>query len=88
MVEYSQVQVVYNIDDDSLKESDSIALGVSRFIEASREYDGHDLLSKDDKSEIESFLTSPITHEVVLRTQCGLEVVGIHIHDMLFEGTH
>ncbi|KAK1311249.1 hypothetical protein QJS10_CPA08g00924 [Acorus calamus] len=64
-------KVVYNIDEESLQDSDSIAIVVSGFIEASREYDGHDLLSEDDKSEIESFLTSPITHEVVLRTQCG-----------------
>ncbi|KAK1292813.1 hypothetical protein QJS10_CPB17g00718 [Acorus calamus] len=85
-VEDSQVQVVYNIDEESLQDSDSIALGVYGFIEASREYDGHDLLSEDDKSEIENFLTSPITHEVVLRTQCGTEVLGIYIHSILFEG--
>ncbi|KAK1270805.1 hypothetical protein QJS04_geneDACA004494 [Acorus gramineus] len=82
-VEDNQVQ---NINENSLQDSDSIALGVCGFNEASREYEGHDLLSEDDKSEIESFLTSPITHEVVLRIQCGTEVLGIHIHDMLFEG--
>ncbi|KAK1326104.1 hypothetical protein QJS10_CPA01g01853 [Acorus calamus] len=51
------LRVVYNIDEESLQDSDSIAIGVSGFIEASREYDRHDLLSEDDKSEIESRLT-------------------------------
>ncbi|KAK1292376.1 hypothetical protein QJS10_CPB17g00999 [Acorus calamus] len=48
--------VVYNIDEESLQDSDSIAIGVSGFIEASREYDGHDLLSEDNESEIERYV--------------------------------
>ncbi|KAK1315246.1 hypothetical protein QJS10_CPA06g01205 [Acorus calamus] len=77
---------MYNIKEDSQKESDSKNLGVSRFIEVSQKYDGHDLLSKDDKSEIESFLISPITHEAILTTLYGTKVLRSHIHDILFEG--
>ncbi|KAK1321415.1 hypothetical protein QJS10_CPA03g01125 [Acorus calamus] len=84
-VEPLKKKTVYNVDDDSLKGSEVIELDYG-FIEDRRDYDGHDLLSEDDKSQIEGFLSFPITHEAVLRTHRNTEVLGIHIHDILFDG--
>ncbi|KAK1286817.1 hypothetical protein QJS10_CPB20g00907 [Acorus calamus] len=84
-VEPLKKKTVYNVDDDSFKGSEVIELDYG-FIEDRRDYDGHDLLSEDDKSQIEGFLSFPITHEAVLRTHRNTEVLGIHIHDILFDG--
>ncbi|KAK1308732.1 hypothetical protein QJS10_CPA09g00995 [Acorus calamus] len=75
--------VVYNIESDSVQQSSSIRLGVPGVIEERRDYDGHDLLSDDEKR----FLSTPITYETVLTTTKGTEVGGNHIHDILFDGS-
>ncbi|KAK1309281.1 hypothetical protein QJS10_CPA09g00764 [Acorus calamus] len=79
--------VVCNIESDSVQQSSSIQLGVSGVIEERRDYDGHDLLSDDEKGWIERFLSTPITYETMLTTTKGTEVGGNHIHDILFDGS-
>ncbi|KAK1325952.1 hypothetical protein QJS10_CPA01g01507 [Acorus calamus] len=79
--------VVCNIESDSVQQSSSIRLSVPGFIEERRDYDGHDLLSDDEKRWIERFLSIPITYKTVLTTTKGTEVGGNHIHDILFDGS-
>lgn len=82
-----QQHVVCNIESDSVQQSSSIRLGVPGVIEERRDYDGHDLLSDDEKGWIERFLSTPITYETMLTTTKGTEVGGNHIHDILFDGS-
>ncbi|KAK1309276.1 hypothetical protein QJS10_CPA09g00763 [Acorus calamus] len=87
MEQVKKKHVVCNIESDNVQQSSSIWLGVSGVIEERRDYDGHDLLSDDEKGWIERFLSTPITYETMLTTTKGTEVGGNHIHDILFDGS-
>ncbi|KAK1298274.1 hypothetical protein QJS10_CPB14g01177 [Acorus calamus] len=79
VVENSQMNeqhVVCNIESDSVQQSSSIRLGVPGVIEERRDYDGHDLLSNDEKGWIERFLNTPTTYETVLTTTKGSEDIS------------